>query len=51
MELLKEEWKGLHYFKRSRYEPVLKDFGSVYDRNHGRRSSRRIAERLLLTLS
>src|SRR5947199_10291578 len=46
-EMLRELWISLPYFKKMKYEPVLKDYGSVYD--HGIRISERVKQKLLLT--
>jgi hypothetical protein len=48
---LHEEWKQMYWFRGSRMEAVLDDYGSSYDSYHNTRKSRRLAQRLLLTMT
>jgi len=47
-DLVLNDWAALHYFRRLTWEPAPEDYGSEYD-DAGRRSSRRVVQRLLLT--
>jgi hypothetical protein len=47
-DLVFDDWAGLHYFRCLTWEPAPEDYGSDYDVG-GRRSSHRVAQRLLLT--
>jgi len=47
-DIVLDDWAGLHYFRCLTWEPVPEDYGSDYDEK-GRRSSRRAAQRLLIT--
>ena len=47
--ILREEWKGMYWFRGDRMEAILDDYGSSYDVYHNKRRSRRLAQQLLLT--
>jgi hypothetical protein len=46
VELLREDWSNLHFFKNRRYEPLIEEFGST--KSGEMRRSRRIYWRKLL---
>ena len=49
VQMLQEDWRKLHFFKRIRYEPMLDSYGSQREGNE--RRSRRIQQRNLITAS
>lgn len=48
-EKLKEEWRGLYWFRGLHMEAILEDYGSSYDGHYNKRVSRRLASCFRLT--